>query len=76
MGLLSFLGLLSLLSLLSLWSLLILMSIPPEAKIWKFKFRAKHFFIMPQRGICTGKTNRKFTLEKKKLLEEKFGMLN
>ena len=28
------------------------------------------------RGICTGKFKRNFTLEKKKLLEEKFGMLN
>ena len=64
------------LPLLSLWSLLILLSIPPEAKIKKFKFRAKHFFITPQRGICKGKTKRNFTLEKKKLLEKKFGMLN
>ena len=48
----------------------------PEVKIGKFKFRAKHFCILPQRGICSGKLRRDFTLEKKKLLEEQFGMLN
>ena len=48
----------------------------PEVKIGKFKFRAKHFCILPQRGICSGKLKRDFTLEMKKLLKEQFGMLN